>query len=43
MGNSKKSIENRETIWETETRLKQEAKDLLIILKQRENDKARNI
>ena len=39
MGNSKKSIENRETIWQIETRLKQEAKDLLIILKQRENAK----
>ena len=39
MGNSKKRIENRETIWEIETRLKQEAKDLLIILKQRENEK----
>ena len=34
----KKALLKKETIWETETRLKQKAKDLLIILKQREND-----
>jgi len=38
----KKAIQKRETIWEEEYRLKQEAKQLLILLKQRENDKARN-
>jgi hypothetical protein len=38
----KKAIQKRETIWEEQYRLKQEAKQLLILLKQRENDKARN-
>ena len=38
----KKAIQKRETMWEEQYRLKQEAKQLLILLKQRENDKARN-
>ena len=38
----KKAKQKRETNWEEQYRLKQEAKQLLILLKQRENDKARN-
>lgn len=37
--NTKDPVKIKETIWQNAIRSKQTAKDLLIVLKQRENDK----